>query len=95
MENIICLQLLRAGYQVYTGSIKEKEVDFVAIKADRTIYVQSVYMLLEEETIRREYAALEAINDNYEKIVVSMDDIPRRSLNGIKHIQAWKLSEIL
>lgn len=93
LEDIfVYLELLRAGFDVYVGSIKDKEVDFVALKGERVIYVQSAYILIDEATVRREYAALEAIDDNYEKIVVSLDDIALPSKGGIKHIQAWKLS---
>jgi predicted AAA+ superfamily ATPase len=92
LENIVFLYLIRNGFNVYVGSIKDKEVDFVAIKGDRTLYVQSTYMLIDEQTIEREYAALEAIDDSYEKMVVSMDDIPLPNRKGIKHVQAWNLS---
>lgn len=68
MENLVYLELLRHGYDIYVGSIKDKEVDFVAIKNDRTIYVQATYMLVDEQTIEREYAPLECIADNYEKL---------------------------
>lgn len=95
LENLIYLDLLRAGYQIYVGSIRNKEVDFVAIKGDRTIYLQSTYLLIDKETIDREYASLEAIEDNYEKIVVSLDDIQLPTKEGIKHIQAWNLSSLI
>lgn len=77
------------------GNIKDKEVDFVAFKNDRTIYIQATYMLIDEQTINREYAPLECIDDNFEKIVVSLDDLQLPSRNGIKHIRAWELSDIL
>lgn len=93
LENLVYLDLLRAGYDVYTGKLHDKEVDFVATKNDRTIYIQSSYILTDDNTIQREYTPLEAINDNYEKIVVSIDDVPLPSRNGIKHIQAWNLLE--
>lgn len=95
LENLIYLELLRFGYDVYVGNIKDKEVDFVAIKNDRTIYIQSTYMLVDEHTIEREYAPLEYISDNYEKIVVSLDDLQLPSRNGIKHVRAWELSQML
>lgn len=95
LENLVYIELLRYGYDVYVGSVKDKEVDFVAIKNDRTIYVQATYMLLDEQTIEREYAPLECIADNYEKIVVSLDDIQLPSRNGIKHVRAWELSQML
>lgn len=95
LENLVYLDLLRYGYDVYVGCVKDKEVDFVAIKNDRTLYIQASYMLIDEQTIEREYAPLESIADNYEKIVVSLDDIQLPSRNGIRHIRAWDLMQIL
>ena len=70
-ENLIYLELRRHGYHVYVGVTLNKEVDFVAQKADRKIYIQVTYSMTEESTIKREYASLEGIEDHYEKIVVS------------------------
>lgn len=95
MENLVYLELLRHGFDVYVGSIRDKEVDFVAVKNDRTVYVQTTYLLIDEHTIEREYAPLELIADNYEKIVVSLDDLQLPSRNGIKHVRAWELSQML
>jgi len=95
VENLIYLELRRAGYEVYTGSIKDKEVDFVASKEDRVIYVQCAYLLTEAETILREYMSLEAISDNYEKYIVTLDDLTFPSNKGILHIQAWNFKEQL
>jgi predicted AAA+ superfamily ATPase len=95
LENLLYLDLRRAGYEVYTGNIRNKEVDFIAKKADKTIYIQSAYLLAEPETIEREYAPLETIDDNYEKYVVTLDDLVMPSNKGIKHVQAWKFVEIL
>lgn len=95
LENLVYLDLLRHGYDVYVGNIRDKEVDFVAMKNDRTLYVQATYMLIDEQTIKREYSPLECIADNYEKIVVSLDDLQLPSHNGIKHVRAWELSKIL
>ncbi|MEG2612835.1 MAG: ATP-binding protein, partial [Alistipes sp.] len=76
-------------------AIKDKEVDFVAIKGDRTIYIQATYMLIDKQTIEREYAPLEAIDDSFEKIVVSLDDLAQPSKGGIRNIQAWKFASLL
>jgi predicted AAA+ superfamily ATPase len=95
LENLVYLELRRAGYEVYVGAMRDKEVDFVAKKGDRLIYLQSTYLLVDEQTTIREYAPLEAIGDNYEKAVVSLDDISLPSNKGIRHIQAWKLHETL
>ena len=89
LENLVYLNLKRAGYQVYTGVFRDKEVDFVALKDDKVLYVQATYLLIDEKTIEREYSPLESIPDNYEKIVVSLDDMQFPQKNGIKHKQVW------
>ena len=93
LENLVYLDFLRAGYKVYVGTITDKEVDFVARKSDRLIYVQCAYQISVEETILREYSSLEAIPDHYEKYVVTLDDLTLPSKNGIRHMQAWKFSK--
>lgn len=90
LENLVYLDLRRNGYEVYVGDIKGKEVDFVARRGNHLIYVQSTYMLYDEATIEREFASLEAIPDNFEKYVVSLDEFQLPSRNGIKHALAWK-----
>jgi predicted AAA+ superfamily ATPase len=95
LENLVYLELRRNGYHVYVGVLPNKEVDFVAQKSDRVLYIQTTYLMVDEQTIRREYAALESISDNYEKVIVSMDDLVFSNNKGIKHIQVWNLNEIL
>lgn len=94
-ENLLYLELRRAGYDVYVGTLRNKEVDFVAKKADKVIYLQSAYMLTDEQTVEREYSSLESIEDSFGKIVVTLDEITMPLRNGIRHIQAWKLTEII
>lgn len=95
VENLVYLELRRAGFDVYVGALRNKEIDFVAKKADRIIYLQSTYMLSDELTTEREYSALHAIDDNFEKVVVSLDEITLPLRGGIKHIPAWNLCDIL
>ncbi|MDR2585415.1 MAG: ATP-binding protein [Prevotellaceae bacterium] len=90
LENLVYLQLKRAGFKVYTGVFRNNEVDFVALKEDKILYVQATYLMIDQKTIEREYSPLESIPDNYEKIVVSLDDISFPQKNGIKHEQIWK-----
>jgi len=92
LENLVYLNLKRAGFTVYTGVFRDKEVDFVALKDDRVLYVQATYLMIDESTIAREYSPLELISDNYEKIVVSLDDMQFPQKNGIKHEQIWKFN---
>ncbi len=95
LENAVYLQLLFSGYSVHIGTLRNREVDFVAKKAARTVYLQCTFTLNDPATIEREYASLKAIPDNFEKYVVSLDDVLLESNEGIGNIQAWKLAEIL
>jgi predicted AAA+ superfamily ATPase len=95
LENIIYLQLINSGYNIYAGYLRNKEIGFVATKNKRTIYLQVAYMLIDKTTIEREYSELETISDNYEKFVVSLDDIQLPNRNGIQHILAWQINGIL
>ncbi len=95
LENIIYLELLNSGFDVYVGYMRNKEVDFVAIKNNIPVYIQVSYILNDEQTIDREYSPLERISDNYEKIVVSLDDIKFENRNGIKHVQAWNFNDYI
>lgn len=63
--------------------------------SDRRIYIQVAYMLVDEDVIKREYSPLQDIADNYEKLVVSLDDIALPSREGIRNIQAWNLATLL
>lgn len=84
LENIVYLELRRRGYEIYIGKYDDKEVDFIAIDGDLIKYIQVTYLLAEEATIEREFSVLEAIEDNFPKIVISMDRV-NRSRNGIEH----------
>jgi predicted AAA+ superfamily ATPase len=92
LENLVYLHLKRSGFKVYTGVFRDKEVDFVALKDDKILYVQTTYLLVDEKTIEREYSSLELITDNFEKVVVSLDDIRFSQKNGIKHEQIWNFN---
>lgn len=95
LENLIYIELRRHGYHVYVGVMPNKEIDFVAIQGERTLYIQCAYLMINEHTAKREYAPLQAIDDNFEKIIVTLDDLKFPNNRGIKHIQAWNFHEIL
>lgn len=69
-ENTVCFQLLYEGRSVRVGKLYGKEVDFVATKEGRVLYVQATDEMFASETREREIAPLKSIRDNYEKIVV-------------------------
>lgn len=75
MENVVWNHLRRQGFEVKVGILRAGEIDFVATKAERRIYIQVAYMLASDETVRREFGNLAAIKDNYPKYVVSLDPV--------------------
>lgn len=96
MENVVYIDLLRHGYQVYIGKSGDKEVDFIAMKNDRKIYLQIAYILYDDATIKREFENLLGIPDNYPKYVVTMDEMQCGSnYQGIKqiHLRRFLLAE--
>ncbi len=95
LEGIVFVELLRRGYSVKTGIIRNSEVDFVAINSTRTLYIQVAYILNDESTAEREYSALEKISGIGEKLLVTLDDEQYPVRNGIRHIQAWNLNEFI
>ncbi len=96
LENYVFLELKRNRYNIKIWRLNNgKEVDFIAEKDWITKYFQVCYLLSWEETIAREYSPLEEINDNWEKYVVSFDDIDFWVSNWIKHIKISNLENIL
>jgi predicted AAA+ superfamily ATPase len=84
LENVVYLELLRRGYTVSIGKQDTKEVDFIGVLRDERLYVQVSYLLADEKVIEREFGPLRAINDNYEKVVLSMDSLFDSNIDGIK-----------
>ena len=84
LENIVCLELLRRNYKVYVGKKGDLEIDFIAEKQGKKIYVQVAYLLASEETVKREFSVYNSVKDSYPKYVVSMDELDF-SQNGIIH----------
>ncbi len=84
LENIVYNELISRGYNVNVGNIGEKEIDFIATKFEKKIYVQVAYLLADEDVINREFGAFDNIKDNYPKYVISMDTLSY-SQNGIIH----------
>jgi len=92
LENIVYLELLRRGYQVYVGVVDNLEVDFLAKKSNgEQLYVQVSYNTEKEGILKRELRPLEAIKDQHPKLLLTMDDIlPEQNINGIIKTSALK-----
>ncbi len=84
LENLVYLELLRRNFKVSIGKTLDYEVDFVAENPDKIIYYQVTKTLLNEEIKERELRSLESIQDNYEKIILTLDKTIVKDYNGIK-----------
>lgn len=95
LENVVFLELLRRDYRVYIGKVGETEVDFVAEKPNEKLYIQVTEAMATEEVRQRELRPLRLIQDNYEKIILSMDRSYITSYEGIKviNLMDWLLTK--
>lgn len=83
-ENIVYMELLRRGYEVYVGKYNDLEIDFVAVSPNEKIYYQVTRSLLSEDVENREKKSLLAINDNYKKVILTMDMAYNKIIEGIE-----------
>lgn len=95
LENIVYLELLRRGYDVYIGKVDDLEVDFVAMDDKGMTYYQVSATVRDEKTLKRELASLQSINDHYPKILLTLDDDQEMEYAGIRKINAldWLLEK--
>lgn len=97
LENVVYLELLRRGYEVYIGKNDDSEVDFVAVNEKGEEYYQVSYTVKGEKTLERELKPLNNINDHNPKFLLTTDYTPYTSHNGIKQINVfnWLLDKDL
>lgn len=86
LENVVCLELLRRGYQVSVGRIGDLEIDFVAERDGKKMYIQVAYLLPAKTTLERETAALLAVKDNYPKLLLTLDREVGDDYEGVRRL---------
>ena len=84
LENIVAIELMRRGYELYVGVLYKKEIDFVAIRENEKIYIQVANSIEENETKERELDPLRRIRDSYPKMVISRTGYPEYDIDGIR-----------
>ena len=95
LENAVYLHLVRLGFDVTVGCLQKAEIDFVAKRRNKVVYVQAAYLLTSTETVKREFGNLRMIQDNYPKYVVSMDDLyAETDYEGIIHLHLRKFLQM-
>lgn len=94
LENIVYLELIRRGYEVYVGKVDDMEIDFVAQNTQGNTYIQVSASVRDENTLTRELKPLKAVRDNYPKILLTLDDDPDGDYDGIirKNALDWLMN---
>ncbi|MCL1849378.1 MAG: ATP-binding protein [Clostridiales bacterium] len=96
LENVVYLELLRRGYEVYIGKVDKLEVDFVAMSQSGRLYFQVAASVREPSTLERELAPLQRISDHYPKYILTLDEDPDADYDGVRKVRAldWLVGNV-
>ena len=96
LENVVYLELLRRGSDIYVGKVDDVEVDFVAMEQKRIVYYQVAATVRDEKTLKRELMPLQKIPDHYPKFILTLDEDPEADYDGIRRINVldWLIGAI-
>lgn len=92
-ENIVAIELMRRGYEVYVGALRNSEVDFIAKRGNEKVYIQVSYSVKDEKTMKREIAPLMNLPGGYPRILIAGTEHPEYLYEGIRvvDIADWLL----
>ncbi len=92
LENLVYHHLKFRGFKIFVGKMEDLEIDFIAEKQDKKIYIQVAYLITDDKTHQREFGNLLKIKDNFPKAVISMDEFASGNYKGIDH---WHIRKFL
>jgi predicted AAA+ superfamily ATPase len=95
LENSVFLELVHFGFDAHVGALRNKAIDFIASRNGVTLFVQVACTLTDEKTFNRELDNLISLKNNHPKLIVTMDELPIKEIEGIYVVPAWELTDFL